>query len=419
MIRSERVVGTNTLMGTITATLGNVESARTRTLARRSSVLVADGTVVVGTADGTVTGFDPETLAERWSTVGGGNIVSLTEFPGGIAVGERDRDGTIRAIDATTGECRWTYAASDDVGSPQKESPNFYPYATDACADDERLYVAVRRMALRNGERRFSSIVYAFDTAGDIRWRYVTDASATSVEVRGGRLAVAYNRCPGEHDRGVVVLDATNGAERTGWDPGGADGDRRVGDAALLPNGIAVTSYGDRRGYVLDDHGSVRWRVDLGTAVRTDGTVVYAYPSHVHATEEAIAFVTGSTYPRDGREPQRRHPNEHRIRCYSRKGERRWDVDARGLTRELAGEDDRLLVPSAQNRWTRDPDVHGVQLFELGDGELRQVATDGIVTAAALSDELFAVVEEPIEYHDDEVTYGRYSLHVGRYPVQD
>lgn len=396
-------------MRTNSIPLGELDPACTRSLSRRSGVLVADDAVVAGLADGRLLAVDPETLATRWTADCNGGAISLVRFDGGVAAGGRDPAGTIRLVDG--GTVRWTYAASDDVGEPQVASRNYYPFVVDAVVGGGRLFVAVRRMARGGDSGAYSSVILAFDPAGEVRWRDATDACVSALSLRGGRLAVAYNRCPGAHDASVSVLDAAKGTELTRWDTGSDPSERQAGDVALSPDGVAVTNYGDYRGYALDWDGDVRWRVDLATPRAVDGEPVYAHPTGVHGTKDGVAFVTGSTYPRD---PKSLHPHEHQLRCYSPGGEHRWDADVRGLTRELGADGDRLIVPSAQNMWTRDPLTHGLQLFDLVDGEVAALSTEGIVTAASLSDGLFAAVEEPIRYHDKPVIRGAYRLHVGR-----
>lgn len=400
---------------TTTVSLGEVERARTRTLARRSAVLVRRGYVAAGTANGTVSAHDLNAGTERWSVDGRGAVVSLTQFDGHVVAGERSPAGAVRCIDAASGAVRWTYATSRDVGERQRESPNFDPTVVEACADGQSLYVAVRRMALCGDERAYSSVVYAFDTGGRVRWRYVVDASVSGLDVREDRLAVAYNRCPGSHESALVVLDAKTGSERWTWVPERLT-ERLVGDVALVRDGVAVTNYGDCRGYFLDADGNVRWRADLGTPVAVDGEVVLAYPSRVHAAAGRVAFVTGSSYLREGRDPSAGHPHEYQVRCYSTAGKHQWDADVGGLTRELAGDGTRLLVPSAQNRREPGTSGHAAWCFDLVDGEWERTPFDGIVTAASLSARRFAVVEEPVAHYNEEVVRGAYRLHVERVP---
>lgn len=416
--------------------LGSVDPAGSRQLGRRSGVCFGNDTVVVGLADGSVVAFDTETLDERWrnedisedgdaAATGGasGSIVSLIPFADGVLAGERGPDGDVRLLDADTGTERWRYRSADDVGEPAKRTRFFQPFVVDAIADDRRAYAAARRYERGpDGDRTFESVVYAFETDGAVAWRYETDASPISLDVRDGIVAVGCNRCPGTDADGLVVLDADTGAVTHRWDPRG-DGERRVGDVSLTQDGIAVASHADYRGYFLDggDHGgggergrddeSVRWAVDLGRPVDRGEETVYAYPNHVRATGDGVVFVTGNTYPEDGRETDARHPTEHAAVGVGRDGAVRWESSVGGFVHGVATDGDRLAVPSAQHFRERDPDAHALHGFDVADGRTTTRPTSGIVTAAAVRDGRVAAVEEPVAYHDENDVRGSYRLH--------
>ncbi|GAB3704889.1 transcriptional regulator [Halorubrum pallidum] len=398
--------------------------------------------VVTGTATGDVVAHDRTTLDERWR---GGtetemtSVVAAAPFGDGVAVGERSTEGTIRVYDQETGDLRWQYATATDLGAPQRSSRFFLPFVADIETDGDRLYVASRRYE-RDGERSepsgrvsgeaeptreqertassdgdcrsFTSVVYAFDEAGDIVWAHDTDASPISLDVDHRRLAVAYNRCPGTHQHGLVVLDAETGAVRYEWDPG-SDGQRRVGDVSLVEDGVVVASHGDYCGYRLRDGGAEQWFVDLGTPTEVDDETLYAYPNHVHATEHGVVFVTGNTYSTEGRETTSLHPCEHTALGYTPDGERAWTASVGGFAGELGVDGGRVAVPGAQHFRTREADVHGLRLFDAATGPETSLETDGVVTAVALDGDAFAAVEEPVVYHDEGTERGTYRLHLG------
>jgi outer membrane protein assembly factor BamB len=396
---------------------------------------LVDDLVVTGTATGEVVAHDRPTLDERWREGAESettSVVSAEPFGDGVAVGERSPEGTIRFYDQQTGELRWQHATATDVGTPQKASRFFLPFAVDIDTEGDRLYAASRRYergdeqgepperasgeggsASRDGDRRsFTSVVYAFDEAGDVAWTYETDASPISLDVADRRLAVAYNRCPGTHQHGLVVLDAETGGVRYEWDPG-ADGQRRVGDVSLVEDGVVVASHGDYCGYRLRDGGAERWRVDLGTPTTVDDETLYAYPNHVHATAEGAVFLTGNTYSTEGRETASLHPREHTAFGYTPDGERVWTAAVGGFASELGVEGDHVAVPGAQHFRMRDADVHGLRIFGTETGSETTLETDGVVTAVALDGESFAAVEEPVVYHDDGTERGAYRLLLG------
>lgn len=401
--------------------LGDPPPARSRHTGRRSAVALTDDRAFVGTTDGDLLARDRETLAACWrSAAGDAAVVAATGVPGGVAVGERGPAGEVRVHDRT-GAVGWRHATAADVGDPAGDSRFEQPFVVDLASDGDRLYAAARRYERRGEDRAFASVVAAFEADGTVAWSRECDASPVALDARGDRLAVAYNRCPGDHTDGLVVHEAATGAVRWRWDPR-AGGQRRVGDVSLLPAGLAVTSHADYRGYRLDPPdragaggrgppaGTVRWRVDLATPRDVGGETLYAYPNHVHATEAGVVFVTGNTYPAEGRSTASVHPGAHTAFGYV-DGERAWSAPVGGFANGLATDGDSVAVPGAQRFRTRDPDRHGVGVFDAADGPRRSLSTDGVPTAAALDGDALAVVEEPVVYHDDGERLGEYRLH--------
>jgi outer membrane protein assembly factor BamB len=409
--------------------LGEIETARSRHMWTRSAVGVAESgdLVVTGEWDGTVTARDADSLEIRWTVDHPDHAVGITSLEshaedgsdGTIVVAGRGETGTIAAYDAETGDRRWRYDTVDDVGEAVKETVFYLPYVvaletgTDADGTD-RLYAAARRYERDGDHRQWHSIVYAFDPDGSVRWTDETDASpiALDLDADGERLAVGYNRCMGDHDTGLVVLEAETGDRLWSWDPG-TDGDRRVGDVSFDGESVAVSSHGDKRGYLLGPGGAERWRVDLAVETEIGDETLYAYPNHAYADDGRVAFVTGNTYAVDSRETENRHPNEHRVAAFGADGDLLWDDEVRGFVHGLAADGGRLVAPCAQNFRVRDPDTHAVRWFDLESGADGCEHLDGIATAAAVEDGTIAAIEEPVEYHDEGQTRGEYTLRVG------
>lgn len=433
-------IETDTNTDTDTISLGSIESAGSRHMWRRSSVLVddlesehdggIDTLVIVGRWDGTVTAFDGHSLERVWERIHpepAGALVAVggcdCEIPRTIVVGGRGQHGTISAYDRETGQERWSYRTSTDVGESTSDQLFSLPYvvALETDGASGTCYAAVRRSERDAGGRQWHSVVYAFDADGAVRWRYETDASpialshAVGDETTPDRLAIAYNRCPGDHDHGLVVLESASGTPIWTWDPG-TEGDRRVGDVSLDGSRVALASHGDKRGYLLGPGGKEQWRVDLATELEADGETLYAYPTHAHLGEGTVAFVTGNTYALERRETTTRHPNEHRLLALDREGKRRWDVDLGGFAHELESSGSLLLTPCAQNFRVRDAETHALRWVDRSSGACELDRFDGIATAAGGSHDgkLLAAIEEPVTYHDEGERRGSYSLHVVR-----
>ncbi|MFC4437222.1 MULTISPECIES: outer membrane protein assembly factor BamB family protein [Natrialbaceae] len=405
--------------------LGEIESARSRHMWTRSAVHATDDAVVTGQWNGSVTSFDANSLEPRWSVEHPDHPVGIATIGNGddgsedtVVVAGRGETGSIAALDFETGETRWRYEAAEDVGTPVKDSVFYLPYVvaleTDGGADDDRLYAAARRYE-RDGEtRRWYSTVLAFDADGTVRWRYETDASPIALDLSddGERLAVGYNRCMGEHDNGLVVLEADTGDLAWTWDPG-TEGDRRVGDVSFDGDSIAVSSHGDKRGYLLGPGGAERWAVDLAVKTEIDGETLYAYPNHAYANDGRVVFVTGNTYAEGSRETESRHPNEHRIAAFDDGGDVLWDAAAEGFVHELATDGATVVAPCAQNFRVRNPDAHAIRWFDLEDGTVGRKRLEGIATGASVDGGTVAAIEEPVAYHDGDVTHGEYAVVLG------
>ena len=401
--------------------LGELETARSRHMWTRSAVHVADAgeLVITGEWDGTVTAREVDSLEARWTANHPDHSVGITTLGDDnadtVVVAGRGETGTIAAYDAASGEQRWRYDTVDDLGEAVKDTVFYLPYLVDleADADGERLFAAARRYE-RDGEtRQWHSVVYAFEPDGSVRWTYETDASPITIELddAGERLAVGYNRCMGDHDTGLVVLEAETGDLEWTWDPG-TEGDRRVGDVSFDGDSVAVSSHGDKRGYLLGPGGAERWRVDLAVETDIGDETLYAYPNHAHASDGRVTFVTGNTYAVESRETERRHPHEHRIATFDGDGELRWDDEVRGFVHGLAAAGETIVAPCAQNFRVRDPETHAVRWFDLESGPIGIERLEGIATAAAVADGTLAAIEEPVEYHDEGQTRGEYVLHV-------
>ena len=399
--------------------LGEIEPARSRHMWTRSAVATTGDLVVTGEWDGTVTARRSDSLEPRWTVTHPDHAVGIATLEsdetagsaGAVVVAGRGEAGSIAVYDAETGEQRWQYDTATDVGAAVKDSVFYLPYVVSLETDGNRLYAAARRYERDGEHRQWHSTVYAFDTDGSVRWTYETDASPIAIDLDAGGdcLAVGYNRCMGDHDNGLVVLETETGNLEWTWDPG-TEGDRRVGDVSFNGDTLAVSSHGDKRGYLLGSGGAERWAVDLATETEIDDETLYAYPNHVYANDGRVAFVTGNTYALERRETESRHPNEHRIATFDADGDLLWDTQVRGFVHGLATDGDTLVTPCAQNFRVRDPETHAVRWFDLESGPRGTERLEGVATAAAVDGETIATIEEPVKYHDEGDRRGEYAL---------
>lgn len=382
--------------------------------------------VVCGTGHGVVRAYADDGT-ELWCVDLGGMVVqfetAVVDDEPVVLVGTRGETAVLALLDAIEGTQSWTYDLEADLGSATKETLFYYPMTVALASDGylkgpDRFYAAARRYERRDGDRLFESRIYALEPDGEVVWTYDSDGSPISLDRRGDRLAVAYNRCHGDHQCGLVVLDPDSGETRLTWDPG-TEGGRRVGDVALDDDGVVVASHGDYRGYALDRRGRERWRVDLGTSVDPGEDTVYTYPNRVEVVDGRPLFVTGNTFPEgDGRDTDARHPREHMLVAVDGDGggesaEVDWTapVDSWLGGVDVSGDDSTMRLAVGQHFRDRDPASHGLRTVDIDTGAISKTPVSGVATAVADAGDRVAVLEEPIAYHTEDKSRGGHRLH--------
>lgn len=388
--------------------LGDAPALRTRGTWRRSTVNADDGRVYVGSYGGRVRALTGE-VDVVWTADVGGMAVTSSLTDDHLVVGCRGEDGAVTCLDRESGDVIWRYSCRDDVGEASKDSLFYLPFVVDVEAIGDRTYAAVRRYTRDGDDRSFHSMVYCFTVEGEAVWRRSTDASPVAVDVSSERLAVAFNRCPGEDVDGVVVYDGDSGSRVLAWNPQG-DGERRVGDVSLAAGGFHAASHVDHRGYRVDLDGDVSWRVDLGCPLEDAGDTVYSYPTLARELDRGALYATGNTFPVDGRDTDGRHPGEHTLTRVDGDGVVVWSRQLPGWIPDVEVAGGRVYAASAQHFRDPSPDSHGVHVFDVEEGYIESISTDGVPTALAGDRGRLYVVEEPVEYHDGEEVHGVYGL---------
>ena len=212
-----------------------VEIAAFRTGGRiaASPVIGPDGTIYVGSVDGTFNAIRRDGRM-RWSYVAGAPIFSTAAISESGAVYVGCDDDTLLAFTAD-GAVRWSYRQKQDVDS----SP--------VIADDGAIYVG--------GEG-----LHAVSPSGERRWlSYLggQHVSAPPAVLPDGRVAV------GSHDYRVYAVQPDG---TTSW--AFATGGPIEGPVSALGGGDLVFGSGDGKVYRLSSDGGRRFAVDVGGAVR-------------------------------------------------------------------------------------------------------------------------------------------------------
>jgi outer membrane protein assembly factor BamB len=212
-----------------------VEIAAYRTGGRiaASPVIGPDGTIYVGSIDGTFNAIRRDGRM-RWSYVAGAPIFSTAAVSESGAVYVGCDDDTLLAFTAD-GAIRWTYRQKQDVDS----SP--------VIAEGGAIYVG--------GEG-----LHAVSASGERRWMSLLGGghvSASPAVLADGRVAV------GSHDYRVYALEPDG---TTAW--AFATGGAVEGPIAVLEGGDLAFGSADGKLYRLTAEGRRRFAIDVGGAVR-------------------------------------------------------------------------------------------------------------------------------------------------------
>jgi outer membrane protein assembly factor BamB len=209
------------------------------------SPAVAGGTVYIGSDDGKVYALDAATGDLRWTYTTGAAVESSPAVAAGtVYIGSND--DRVYALNAATGHLRWTYkTGSYVVSSPAVEGGTVYIGS-------------------------FDGKVYALDAVtGRLRWTYTTGAAIySSPAAVGGTVYV------GSYDGNVYALNAATGRPRWSY----STGDSVDSDPTVAGGTVYIGSTNDKV-YALDAAtGRIRWTYTTGSSIHsspaaTDTTV--------------------------------------------------------------------------------------------------------------------------------------------------
>jgi outer membrane protein assembly factor BamB len=233
---------------------------------------VANGTAYIGAYDGVLSAWALATGERRWETRLGDAIGSSPVYHNGvcyIAVEFNDPSGSVAAVDAATGELRWTDG-----------HPSDHPHST----------LAIDREAGRLVVGSNDGTCYAWTFPGLERaWTYDTEGPIKGpVAIDDGRAVF------GSWDHGVYAVDLGTGEEAWSF-RAGAD----VMSAPAVHDGSVYVGSHDDRVYALDaSDGGRQWSFDtggwvIGAVTRTrEHVLAGSYDDRLYALDAATGEPT-------------------------------------------------------------------------------------------------------------------------------
>jgi outer membrane protein assembly factor BamB len=246
-----------------------------------SSPAIADGTVFIGSTDGSLYAVDQATGAQKWKFATRARVTSSPAVESDV-VYFGSFDGAFYAVDAKSGQLKWKFATAGERRYAGKRLHGNEP-AGETMPDPFDFYLS--SPAVANGVVYFGSgdgNVYALDAAsGAVKWKVQTgDVVHASPAVASGVVYV------GSWDSYFYALDAATGAQKwrfkTGEDPV-IHNQVGIQSSATVADGVVYFGCRDSKFYAVDAaSGQLKWSFDnkgswviASPAVR-DGRVYFA-----------------------------------------------------------------------------------------------------------------------------------------------
>jgi outer membrane protein assembly factor BamB len=226
-----------------------------------SSPVVVDQTIVIGAGDGTVYALDLTTGKERWRAKTGGKVRATPSVKDGVAV-VGSWDGRVYAIDMATGKTRWVHHTVGDTIDLKREGYDRRAIQSTAAIAEGLVFFGSRDDGF-----------YAIDFAtGERKWRssHGTSWVVGSPAVRDGKAYV------GSSDGHFIQsVDVASGRELWRTPVGSNVLSSPVLTGDLLVVGIANTNVGRGELLALEAAtGAVKWRLPFADAVWSTPVIV-------------------------------------------------------------------------------------------------------------------------------------------------
>lgn len=262
----------------------------------RSTPAVVDGSLYVGSADGSLYALDAQTGRERWHVALGAGI-SASPCVAFDTVFVTSRDGKLHALASADGARRWSLDLGKDLGDK-----NYWDFYTSSpIVRDATLYVGSGDGRVRAVDARSGHVVWSHDAGSRVRSTPAVSADAVVFGTMSGHV-VALDRQTGKQRWRF----ATDGASRTFSDR--ENDTTSVFGSASIDGGVVAIGGRDGQAYGIDlATGTLKWKtthdgsswilstaIDKGSVFIGSGSAAIVQSADLQSGVERWRFATAS-----------------------------------------------------------------------------------------------------------------------------
>lgn len=226
-------------------------------------IIAADGTVYVGSSDGALYALNPDGTL-RWRFEAQGGVMTPALLPdGGLVVGSLDDHLYALAPD---GALRWRFATGGNIeGAPTVDPKGIIYFGSG------------------------DGSLYSLNPDGSLRWRY-----ATGGPVYGSPALADKRVIVGSFDKKLHVVDSAKGEAIWVFETRDSSPYGIYASPAVDRHGRIHVGNVDRRFYVVNPDGSVRWEKKYGSPIITSALPL----------DDGVILATGKALLRHGEPPE-------------------------------------------------------------------------------------------------------------------
>lgn len=365
-------------------------------------------------------------------SLGIGKLISLcVSNDGTIAyVGEASPEGSLYAIQVSSGDVLWKCKASDYVGS--ETSKRSHPSIVHIVVDkDDNVYAnAYRFLMTETGKRVYNAKMLALSKEGKMLWQFP--------EKEGMDSWINWCDVNDDNKRVVLATSAYDVRDKMRYkdtlyflDKESGENINSVFVQPIVPFNNTVmrgspnfskdgkylaAACSDGRGILFDEKGNILWQRNVSKPMQVDGVWINASGRDGFVVEDSVLFTTINTFNKENWQLPTpvNHPSSNSLFVFDLDGKFKYQFRTEGTMEEIDFSKGLVACAIGRNVRTHNYGAHGAIIINLRDGkQLKFYPTEGPCQAIAINNDgtKMAGIEAPALTPQGKVV-GAYRLHI-------